>query len=172
MPYFVVEAMRRNDRVICVSVRWVLCLLLVGGGLLLGTFGARAQISPGPLSKAHESLNGTTQCNTCHQFGTSTPTFKCLECHKEIADRLNAKKGYHALLGMKNPNGRDCVRCHLEHNGSDFSLVHWEPSLKQFDHRQTGYSLVEKHAAVACEKCHTPAHMVPAQRALISVKMH
>ena len=65
---------------------------------------------------------------------------------------------------MKNPNGRDCVRCHLEHNGEDFSLVHWEPSLKQFDHRQAGYPLVEKHAAVACEKCHTPAHMVPAQR--------
>jgi hypothetical protein len=71
---------------------------------------------------------------------------------------------------MKNPNGRDCVRCHLEHNGADFSLVHWEPSLKQFDHRQAGYPLVEKHAAVACEKCHTPAHMVPAERGLIKKK--
>lgn len=132
--------------------------------------GARAQISPGPLSKAHQTLNGSTQCNTCHQFGTSTPTFKCLDCHKEIADRLGAHKGYHALLAMKNPNGRDCVRCHLEHNGEDFALVHWEPSLKAFDHRQAGYPLVEKHAAVACEKCHTPAHMVPAQRALIKKK--
>ena len=26
---------------------------------------------------------------------------------------------------------------------------------------------MDKHAAVACEKCHTPEHMVPAQRALI-----
>ena len=172
MPFIVLKAMRRHVCVIGASPRWVFCWLLLVGAFLLGASGARAQISPGPLSKAHQSLNGSTQCNTCHQFGTSTPTFKCLECHKEIADRLNAKKGYHALLGMKNPNGRDCVRCHLEHNGSDFSLVHWEPSLKQFDHRQTGYSLVEKHAAVACEKCHTPAHMVPAQRALISVKMH
>src|SRR3984957_10582244 len=73
-------------------------------GLLLGASGTRAQISPGPLSKAHQSLEGSTQCNTCHQFGTSSPTFKCLECHKEIADRLTAKKGYHAILGMKNPN--------------------------------------------------------------------
>ena len=71
---------------------------------------------------------------------------------------------------MKNPTGRDCVRCHLEHNGADFSLVHWEPSLKQFDHRQTGYPLLEKHEAVACEKCHTPSHMVPAQRTLIQKK--
>jgi hypothetical protein len=147
----------------------LLAILLSLVGFFLAT-GARAQISPGPLSKAHESLNGSTQCNSCHQFGASTPTFKCLECHKEIADRLTARKGYHALLGMKNPNGRDCVRCHLEHNGEDFSLVHWEPSLKQFDHRQAGYPLVEKHAAVACEKCHTPAHMVPAERALIKKK--
>jgi len=131
---------------------------------------ARAQISPGPLSKAHESLSGSTQCRTCHQFGTSAPTFKCLECHKEIAERLTANKGYHAQLGMKNPNGKDCVRCHLEHNGEDFSLVHWETPVKQFDHRLAGYPLVEKHATVACEKCHTPAHMVPSLRALIRNK--
>ena len=139
--------------------------------LILGVLAApslvSAQISPGPLSKAHQSLSGSTQCNTCHQFGTSTPTFKCLDCHKEIAQRLSANKGFHAQLGMKNPNGRDCVRCHLEHNGEDFGLIHWEPSLKQFDHRQAGYPLVDKHAGVACEKCHTPAHMVPVARALL-----
>ena len=42
---------------------------------------------------------------------------------------------------MKNPTGKDCVRCHLEHNGLDFSLLHWEPSQKQFDHKLTGYAL-------------------------------
>jgi hypothetical protein len=131
---------------------------------------AHAQISPGPLSKAHESLDGSTQCRSCHEFGTSTPTFKCLECHKEIAGRLTANKGYHAQLGMRNPNGRDCVRCHLEHNGEDFSLVHWEAPFKQFDHRLAGYPLVEKHATVACEKCHTPEHMAPALRALVKKK--
>jgi hypothetical protein len=170
VPFFCAGTTRRCVSIIRVSVRLFLGALLILSGLLFVAAGARAQISPGPLSKAHQSLNGSTQCNTCHQFGTSTPTFKCLECHKEIAERLTAHKGYHALLGMKNPNGRDCVRCHLEHNGADFSLVHWEPSLKQFDHRQAGYPLVEKHAAVACEKCHTPAHMVPAQRTLIQKK--
>jgi hypothetical protein len=42
---------------------------------VLATRPAVAQISPGPLSKAHRSLTGTTQCASCHQFGASTPTF-------------------------------------------------------------------------------------------------
>jgi hypothetical protein len=161
---------RRGVGTSFVSARPLLGSLMLFCGFLFVAVGARAQISPGPLSKAHQSLNGSTQCNTCHQFGTSTPTFKCLDCHREIADRLTSHQGYHALLGMKNPNGKDCVRCHLEHNGEDFSLVHWEPSLKQFDHRLTGYPLVEKHGGVACEKCHMPAHMVAAQRASIQKK--
>jgi len=131
---------------------------------------ACAQISPGPLSKAHASQTGTTQCATCHFFGASTPTFKCLECHKEVAQALAGKHGYHARLQMNNPNGKDCVRCHLEHNGENFNLVHWEPSEKKFDHQLTGYHLEGKHAPVPCEKCHTPAHMVPADKALIKKK--
>src|SRR5205814_2395622 len=76
-----------------------------------------------------------------HSFPTrrsSDLTFKCLDCHKEVAHRLTAKHGYHAQIQMKNPNGKDCVRCHLDHNGEDFGLIHWEPSQKQFDHRLTG----------------------------------
>jgi hypothetical protein len=168
VPFFSTEKTAcPGVNILSVSVRRLLGSLLILSGVLLGAAKARAQISPGPLSKAHQTLNGSTQCSACHQFGTSTPAFKCLECHKEIAERLTAQKGYHAFVGMKNPNGRDCVRCHLEHNGADFSLVHWEPSLRQFDHRQTGYPLLEKHAAVACEKCHTPAHMVASLRSLV-----
>lgn len=129
-----------------------------------------AQISPGPLSKAHQSLSGTTQCASCHQFGASTPTFKCLDCHKEVAQRLSARHGYHAQLEMKNPEGKDCVRCHREHNGEDFNLIHWELSEKQFDHRLAGYTLEGKHAALACDKCHTPSQMVPAERTLLKMK--
>jgi hypothetical protein len=141
------------------------------GGLLfflvLAAFPLRAQISPGPLSKAHQSLSGTTGCASCHQFGASTPTFKCLDCHKEIARLIADRKGYHARVEMKNHNGKDCVHCHLEHNGADFPLIHWEPSLQRFDHRQTGYVLEGKHVGVACEKCHTPAHMEPEIRSLL-----
>jgi hypothetical protein len=131
---------------------------------------ASAQISPGPLAKAHSSLSGTTQCNTCHQFGTSVPTYKCLDCHKEVAEAIANKHGYHAQMQLKNPNGKECVRCHLDHNGEDFHLVHWEPSKEKFDHRLTGYKLEGKHANVQCEKCHTPAHMLPAHKELIKYK--
>jgi hypothetical protein len=134
-------------------------------GLIAAT--ARGQISPGPLSKAHQSLSGTTQCASCHQFGASVPTFKCLDCHKEVAQRISANHGYHARLSLKNPNGKDCVRCHLEHNGLDFSLIHWEPSQKQFDHKLTGYALEGKHAGLECAKCHTPKNITAAERALI-----
>jgi hypothetical protein len=131
---------------------------------------ANAQISPGPLAKAHQTLSGTTQCNTCHLFGAKEPTFKCLDCHKEIAQRLAAKHGYHSQIQMKNPNGKECVKCHLDHNGENFTLIHWEPSQKQFDHRLTGYRLEGKHDGVACEKCHTEAHMVAGEKSLIKKK--
>ena len=146
-----------------------LALMVLVSWLLFATT-LQAQISPGPLSKAHASLSGTTQCNSCHVFGASTPTFKCLDCHKEIAEALANKHGYHARLQMQNPNGKDCVRCHLEHNGESFKLIRWEPSEEKFDHRLTGYKLEGKHASVPCEKCHTPAHMVPALRALIKFR--
>jgi hypothetical protein len=68
---------------------------------------------------------------------------------------------------MQNPNGKDCVRCHREHNGENFKLIHWEPSENQFDHRLTGYNLKGKHASVPCENCHTPAHMLPGIKALL-----
>ncbi len=170
IPGFATHA--RSDRVIrkgfrLAVLRNLLFLLFVS---LLSARITQAQISPGPLSKAHQSLSGTTQCGSCHQFGTSVPTFKCLDCHKEIAQRLAANHGYHARLGMRNPNGKDCVRCHLEHNGEDFGLIHWEPPRKQFDHQLTGYKLDGKHAGVACEKCHMPGYMVAHERVLIKMK--
>ena len=146
-----------------------LALMVLVSWLLFATT-LQAQISPGPLSKAHASLSGTTQCNSCHVFGASTPTFKCLDCHKEIAEALANKHGYHSRMQMQNPNGKDCARCHLEHNGESFKLIRWEPSQEKFDHRLTGYKLEGKHASVPCEKCHTPSHMVPSLRALIKYK--
>jgi hypothetical protein len=150
--------------------RTVLLSFLLFGITLLAPSAARSQISPGPLSKAHSSLTGTSQCSSCHSFGASTPTFKCLDCHKEVAQDLSAKHGYHFEMQMQNPAGKDCVRCHLEHNGEAFHLIRWDPSLQKFDHKRTGYKLEGKHAALACEKCHTPAHMLPANRELIKMK--
>src|SRR5450755_496709 len=41
---------------------------------------AGAQISPGALSRAHQSLTGATNCSSCHKFGAGA-TLKCVECH-------------------------------------------------------------------------------------------
>jgi hypothetical protein len=150
--------------------RKLLFPLLFLGIFLLFPSAARGQVSPGPLSKAHSSLDGPAQCASCHSFGTLTPTFKCLDCHKEVAKGLSAKRGYHFQLQIRNPTGKDCVRCHLEHNGEAFNLIQWPTSLQKFDHNLTGYKLEAKHSNLACQQCHTPQHMLPADRELIKMK--
>jgi len=127
---------------------------------------AHAQISPGPLARAHQSLSGPTQCTSCHALGRGAAALKCQECHTEIAHELAQGRGLHARFQDK----ENCAKCHSEHNGEDFGLIHWEPSLKNFDHRQTGYALEGKHAGIECGKCHAPAHISAAVRPSIQMK--
>jgi len=126
-----------------------------------------AQISPGPLSHAHQSLSGSTNCATCHKLGGQR-TFKCLECHTEIATRIAAHKGLHATYHIEPGSSQDCARCHSEHNGEDFPLIEWDP--KTFDHKQTGYALEGKHAGLACNRCHTADKVSASERTTIRTK--
>lgn len=128
---------------------------------------ARAQISPGPLSRPHQSLNGSTNCASCHKFGGQA-ALKCQECHTDIASRLSARKGLHASYKIPAGSSQECARCHSEHNGEDFPLIKWNP--KTFNHNETGYALEGKHAGLACNKCHNPSHVSPQERALIKTK--
>jgi Cytochrome c7 and related cytochrome c len=134
--------------------------------LLPASISVRAQISPGPLSKAHQSLSGPTQCTNCHVVGKGSAVLKCQECHTEIAAELSSGHGLHATF----PNKQDCAKCHSEHNGEDFPLIHWEPSLKAFDHTRTGYALQGKHAQIDCNQCHTASHVREPQRSQIKMK--
>jgi len=127
----------------------------------------RAQISPGPLSRAHKSLDTTSQCTTCHRFGAET-SFRCLECHAEIAGRMSAHRGLHPNLVNK-PGADDCARCHSEHNGENFNLIVWDQ--KAFDHSKAGYPLLGKHAGVACSQCHNPQHIATGERTAIKVNI-
>jgi hypothetical protein len=142
--------------------RFVFLVLLFKCGPLV------AQISPGPLARAHQSLNGTANCTTCHKLSAGQPTFKCLECHTEIAGRITAHRGLHATYGLPAGSSQGCVRCHSDHNGEDFSIIKWNPSA--FDHKQTGYSLEGKHAGLTCNRCHNAEHISAADRALIKDK--
>ena len=130
---------------------------------------ARAQISPGPLSRAHSSLSGPTNCVACHKLG-ALKTYKCLECHTEIASRISSGKGFHARVVQRDSGSQGCASCHSEHNGENFALIRWDPSLERFDHAKTGWPLQGKHAAVSCQQCHTAAHMAQSERAAIRMK--
>ena len=128
-----------------------------------------AQISPGPLSHAHQQLEGVTQCSSCHDFGAGRRSFKCLECHTEIQHRLNAHAGFHARAYRSSSGQADCARCHMEHNGQKFALVALDR--KAFDHAaQTGFALEGKHRSLACEKCHTESHLPSSVRSQIKEK--
>ena len=134
---------------------------------LLPCLSARAQISPGPLARPHQFLNGATNCTTCHKLG-GTPTFRCMDCHTEIAGRVAARRGLHASYNIQPGSSKECARCHSDHNGEDFPLIKWDA--KAFDHKQAGYPLVGKHAGLECSRCHTQARIGARERATIKVK--
>jgi hypothetical protein len=105
--------------------------------------------SPGPLSKAHSSLEGPANCLKCHERGPKIDPKRCLSCHQTIAARIEAKKGVH-----RDVSG-DCEACHQEHQGVDVDLRPLDP--QDFDHAaETGFPLEGKHAALAnnCAACH------------------
>ena len=131
---------------------------------------AHAQISPGPLAKAHQSLSGVLSCTKCHDMGAGGVKFKCLDCHTEIRDRLAQNRGMHAVWVGTKGTSKDCVQCHSDHNGADFPLVRWQPNREAMDHRQTGFPLTGGHAGLRCEQCHNAREILPAARTGIQVK--
>jgi hypothetical protein len=142
------------------------------GCLVLSALGspipADGQISPGALSRSHQSINGITGCTSCHVLSTGKPTYKCLSCHTEITQRMVARKGLHASYKMQVGSSQDCAGCHSEHNGKDFTLIKLD--VPTFDHSQTGYKLEGKHAGVECSRCHSLTHISPRERATIKIK--
>jgi hypothetical protein len=109
-----------------------------------------AQVSPGPLSKAHADLEGTTKCLSCHASGSSSIDERCRECHLEIDFQIRNGKGLHGQEAKT-----DCVGCHPDHAGRGFELINWkEGKPDRFDHRRAGWSLEGKHASLRCEQCH------------------
>ena len=129
-------------------LRWVL-VVCVAGALFAPR--AHAQISPGPLAKAHASLDGPLNCTKCHGGGKESMTARCLSCHTEIATLIDQNRGFHARIPKA-----ECASCHPDHAGRDFELVKWpDGSARQFDHARAGYELEGKHASLTCEKCHT-----------------
>ena len=132
--------------------RWLLVLLIAGLGLCLGRRSARAQfLSPGPLSEPHASLDGDSNCSSCHVSGRQVDDKRCLGCHRDLASRVDQGLGLHGRAYR----GKRCAECHLEHNGRKGRLVRWPGGAPaKFDHTLTGWPLEGGHAGKACEACH------------------
>jgi hypothetical protein len=120
--------------------------------LILPTF-TIAQISPGPLSRAHQSLEGPTQCAKCHGTSAEAMPRLCLACHKELEWLVAQRRGLHAREAKT--SGTSCASCHPEHAGRAFEMIAWPAGGElKFDHRGAGWPLEGKHAAIGCAKCH------------------
>ena len=142
------------------------------GGIVLSVLWnaalADGQISPGPLSRAHQSINGLTDCTSCHEISPGGKVYKCLSCHAEIASRIAARRGLHARYNPQPGSSQKCVSCHSEHNGQGFTIVKFD--IKVFDHAATGYKLEGKHASLECGRCHLPERISAPERATIKVR--
>ncbi|MCA9675057.1 MAG: hypothetical protein KC464_08485, partial [Myxococcales bacterium] len=114
---------------------------------------ARAQLaSPGPLSAAHQDLDGDSQCSNCHQAGKQVVAKLCLDCHKDLEKRIDAGKGLHGVAYK----GKACEGCHVEHYGRKAKLVRWPGGdMSKLDHDDTGWKLEGAHGTVKCLDCHT-----------------
>lgn len=136
-----------------------LMIVLPGAmGLLLSASPVHAQLSPGALSKAHEDLEGLTNCTSCHDLGSRDNRAKCLTCHTAVGARLEVNRGYHAYVfnrGVRN----NCGECHSDHNGRDFELIHWPEGESKFNHELTGLALHGRHAELECRACHKPSRI-------------
>jgi hypothetical protein len=113
---------------------------------------ASAQLlSPGPLSRAHASIEGDAHCNDCHSSGKRVDQGACLRCHSDLGARIAAGAGLHGLQYK----GKPCEGCHVEHLGVNVSITRWDP--QHFDHAQAGWTLEGAHKTTTCNKCHTRA---------------
>ena len=116
-----------------------------------------AQISPGELSSYHSHLEGISNCTKCHILGEQLSNDKCLDCHKELKERIIQNKGYHVSADVK---GKQCATCHSDHHGKNFQIVKFDE--KTFNHNLTGFTIIGAHTKKTCKDCHDAKHITVA----------
>lgn len=123
----------------------LLVLILI---ILIGKASYSQIISPGEIAKAHKKWEN--DCTKCHELGAGLTNKKCLTCHKEVEKDVQNRRGYHGVRIEEK-----CWKCHSDHNGKDFPLVHFDK--KKFNHKETDFILEGAHLKTPCEKCHIKA---------------
>jgi hypothetical protein len=132
-----------------------MCALVALAVLVLARVAAAQLLSPGPLSRAHATLEGDAHCGDCHSSGKRVDQGACLKCHGDLGARIAAGQGLHGLPYK----GQPCEKCHIEHLGVATSQIRWpggDPS--RLDHTQTGWPLNGAHKTTPCNKCHDKAN--------------
>lgn len=102
--------------------RWIILVLVATTALTVGVVLRsnwtkvadvkvwQRQVSPGPLSASHASLE--SNCAACHTPVKSAEATKCIGCHANSTELLQRQPtAFHASIGT-------CSRCHLEHQGT------------------------------------------------------
>lgn len=113
-------------------------------------------ISPGELAKAHAKFSGIENCNACHGDTKDVLDSKCLDCHKDLAAKIAAKKGFHADKAV------NCIHCHTEHLGKNFDIRSLDRA--KFKHDDTGYKLEGFHLKIKdCAACHKTRSLLTAK---------
>ena len=103
-----------------------------------------------PLSEVHKHLDKQSKCGSCHGDDINVAeSSKCRDCHTDIDRRIKRGKGYHGRIR----GDINCSLCHQEHRGRQYQIVKLD--VRRFDHNQTGWPLVGKHAQTECRQCHT-----------------
>jgi len=139
-----------------------LFILLISGAILIILIGLAKfpikgsmenLVMPGPLAQSHASYEN--QCAQCHaNEKNSSQRSLCLNCHKDIAQDIKEKDGYHGRF--ESIALKDCSSCHQDHKGRSFDMVRLDK--ETFRHEFTGFVLQGAHERISmnCNLCHFP----------------
>ncbi len=103
-------------------------------------------LDPGPLSQAHATLSGVSDCLDCHGTASQVIDGRCVACHEEIGARARERIGWHGTFE------EPCRTCHAEHRGAEAKLIDLDP--KAFQHQLTRFPLRGAHTGADCKSCH------------------
>jgi hypothetical protein len=125
---------------------WLLLLAFVFSMQSALAQGIESVVSPGDVISGHAKFE--KECKQCHvMFDRAAQDKVCMDCHKEIAQDVRAKTGFHGLMKRQ-----ACRTCHTDHKGRNASIASFDKKL--FDHSQTDFALRGKHQKIECVACH------------------
>ncbi len=129
-------------------------LLWYNKGLAFSPGQITAKSNEGIKLKGYQShAEFEKECSICHEPLTTDLGMKCLECHEEVNQQINAGEGIHNQIGQV----ESCATCHPDHRGRDFDPT--KAAFLMFNHATTGFRL-DYHqinfdaSPMECAECH------------------